>query len=256
MRQIALVFLISGFTLVISPAGFTKGKWEVGLHYGGWNLSFLESYLEGVIEDTLGDELKEAITEKHPEKSGLERDYHQNLSLDSIGYNFGVEIRFYPAGKEGSFSLGLSLEKTEMRLNLEGSARDEFSDGSYFDGLGTGKLLIEPISYHLSFRWDIRPSARLHPYFSLGFGLASLKGYLSYEAKGDFYNGATGEFESETYSDRIDLEILHHIKPKITPIIVQLNIGLKYEITDDFHFLIDTGIWDGFLLRGGVAFRF
>ena len=84
MRQIALVFLISGFTLVISQAGFAKGKWGVGLHYGGWNLSFLESYLEGVIEDTVGDELKEAITERHPEKSGLERDYHQNLSLDSI----------------------------------------------------------------------------------------------------------------------------------------------------------------------------
>jgi hypothetical protein len=256
MRPIALIFLISGFTLVISQPGFARGKWEVGLHYGSWNLSFLESYLEGVVEDTLGDELKEAIIDKHPEKSGLERNYRQNLGLDSAGYNFGVEIRFYPAGREGVFSLGLSLEKTEMRLNLGGSATDEFSDGSYFEGLGTGKLLIDPISYHLSFRWDIKPLGRFDPYLSLGFGLASLCGYLSYEANGDFYDGATGEFESETYSDRIDLEILDHIEPKITPIIVQLNIGLKYKITDDFYFLIDGGIWDGFLLRGGVAFRF
>ncbi|GAH26315.1 unnamed protein product, partial [marine sediment metagenome] len=118
----------------------------------------------------LGDELKEAIIEEHPEKSGLERDYHQDFSLDSTGYNFGVEIRLYPAGREGSFSLGLSLEKTEMRLDLEGSATDEFSDGSYFEGLGTGELLIDLISYHLSFRWDIKPSARFHPYFGLGFG--------------------------------------------------------------------------------------
>ncbi|MQY69662.1 MAG: hypothetical protein GH145_02200 [Firmicutes bacterium] len=255
MRQIALIFLISGFTLVISQPGFAKGEWEVGLHYGGWNLSFLESYLEDVVEDTLGDELKKAIIDEHPEKSGLERDYHQELSLDSTGYNFGVEIRFYPAGKEGSFSLGLSVEKTEMRLNLEGSATDEFGDESYFDGSGSAKLLIDPISYHLSFRWDIKPSGKFHPYFGLGFGLASLRGYLSYEANGDFYDGATGEFESEAYSDKIDLGILDHIKPKITPVIVQLNIGLKYEITDDFHFLIDAGIWNGFLLRGGVAFR-
>jgi len=255
MRRIALIFLISGFTLVISQPGFAKGKWEVGLHYGGWNLSFLESYLEDVVEDTLGDELKEAIIEEHPEKSGLERDYHQDFSLDSTGYNFGVEIRLYPAGREGSFSLGLSLEKTEMRLDLEGSATDEFSDGSYFEGLGTGELLIDLISYHLSFRWDIKPSGKFHPYFSLGFGLASLRGYLSYEANGDFYDGATGESESEAYSDKIDLGILDHIKPKLTPVIVQLNIGLRYKITDDFHFLIDAGIWNGFLLRGGVAFR-
>ena len=255
MRQVALIFLISSFTLVISQAGFAKGKWEVGLHYGGWNLGFLESYLKGVIEDTVGDELKEAIIKEHPEKSGLERDYRQALSLDSTGHNFGVEIRFYPAGREGSFSLGLSLEKTEMQLNLEGSARDDFSDGSYFDGWGSGKLLIDPISYHLSFRWDIKPSGRLHPYFSLGFGLASLKGYLSYEANGDFYDGATGELESEFYFDEIDLEILDYIKPRITPIIVQLNLGLKCKISDDFHFLIDAGIWNGFLLRGGVAFR-
>jgi hypothetical protein len=255
MRQIALIFLVSCFTLVISQAGFARGKWEVGLHWGDWKLSFLESYLEGVVEDAVGDELKEAIIEEHPEKSGLERRYYQDLSLDSTGNNFGVEIRFYPAGKEGSFSLGLSLEKTEMRLNLSGSASDEFSDGSYFNGSGSGKLLIDPISYHLNFRWDIKPSGRLHPYFSLGFGLASLGGYLSYEANGDFYDGVTEEFESETYSDKIDLEILNHVKPRITPIIVQLNFGLKYKVTDDFHFLIDAGIWNGFLLRGGVAFR-
>ena len=255
MRQIALIFLISGFTLVISQAGFAKGKWEVGLHYGGWNLNLLESYLESVVEDTVGDELKDAIIEEHPEKSGLKRHYRQNFSLDSTGYNFGVEIRLYPAGKEGGFSLGLSLEKTEMRLNLRGSARDEFGDGSYFDGSGSGKLFIDPISYHLSFRWDIKPSGRLHPYFSLGFGLASLRGHFSYEANGDFYDDATGESESETYTDKIDLEILDHFKPRITPIIVQLNLGLKCKITDDFHFLIDAGIWNGFLLRGGVAFR-
>jgi hypothetical protein len=138
---------------------------------------------------------------------------------------------------------------------LEGSATDEFNDGSYFEGLGSGKLLIDPISYHLSFRWDIKPLGRFHPYFSLGFGLASLCGYFSYEANGDFYDGATGEFESETYSGKIDLESLEYVKSRITPVIVQLNIGLKYKMTDDFRFLIDAGIWNGFLLRGGVAFR-
>lgn len=252
MRRIALIFVISGFTLAVSQSGFAKGNWEVGLHYGSWNLSFLETYLEGVVEDAVGDELREAIIEKHTGKSELEEEYQQDFGLDSTGDNFGVEIRFYPAGKEGGFSLGLSLEKTEMRLNMEGSARDEFTDGSYFDGSGSGSLLLDPISYHLSLRWDIKPSGRLYPYFGLGCGLASLSGYLSYEANGDFYDGATEQSESETYSDEIDVG---DIKTKITPVIVQLNLGLKYEMTDNFHLLIDAGIWNGFLLRGGVALR-
>ncbi len=252
MKHIILIFLISCFSLAGSQVGFAKGEWEVSLHYGSWNLSLLESYLEGVLEDAVADELKEVIIEEHPEKSGLEEEYYQDLNLDSTGNNFGVEMRLYPAGKGGSFSLGLSLEKTEMEVDLESLASYQFADGSYFEGSGSSKLLIDPISYHLSFRWDMAPSGRLHPYFSLGLGLASLTGYLYYEANGEFYDAATEESESEAYVDEVDLEDL---KLKITPIIVQLNLGLKLRISEDFHFLVDAGIWNGFLVRGSVAYR-
>ena len=252
MKHIILIFLISCFSLAGSQVGFAKGEWEVSLHYGSWNLSLLESYLEGVLEDAVADELKEVIIEEHPEKSGLEEEYYQDLNLDSTGNNFGVEMRLYPTGKGGSFSLGLSLEKTEMEVDLESLASYQFADGSYFEGSGSSKLLIDPISYHLSFRWDMAPSGRLHPYFSLGLGLASLTGYLYYEANGEFYDAATEESESEAYVDEVDLEDL---KLKITPIIVQLNLGLKLRISEDFHFLVDAGIWNGFLVRGSVAYR-
>lgn len=255
MKKIALIFLVSFFSLAASQVGFAKGEWEMSLHYGSWNLSLLESYLEDVLEDTFADELKEAIIEEHSEKSGLEEEYYQDLNLDSTGNNFGVEIRLYPAGREGSFSVGLSVEKTEMELDLGGSANYEFTDGSYFEGSGSSELLMDPISYHLSFRWDMNPSGRLHPYFTLGLGLASLTGDLSYEADGEFYDAATEEFESEVYSDEIDLDSLENVKSSITPIIVQLNLGLKLKISEDFHFLVDAGVWNGFLLRGGVAYR-
>lgn len=252
MKHITLIFLISCFSLAGSQVGLAKGEWEVSLHYGSWNLSLLESYLEGVLEDAVADELKEAIIAEHLEKSGLEERYPPDVSLDSTGTNLGVEIRLYPAGKEGSFSVGLSLEKTEMEVNLEGSASYQFADESYFEGSGSSKLFIDPISYHLSLRWDMAPSGRLHPYFSLGLGLASLTGYLYYESNGEFYDAATEESESEAYVDEVDLEDL---KLKITPIIVQLNLGLKLRISEDFHFLVDAGIWNGFLVRGSVAYR-
>jgi hypothetical protein len=31
---------------------------------------------------------------------------------------------------------------------------------------------------------------------------------------------------------------------------------LKGRLTDDIYLLMDAGVWDGFLLRAGVAFRF
>jgi hypothetical protein len=37
--------------------------------------------------------------------------------------------------------------------------------------------------------------------------------------------------------------------------IIQLNLGIKGEIIKGFYILIDFGIWNGFLLRGGIAFR-
>jgi hypothetical protein len=36
---------------------------------------------------------------------------------------------------------------------------------------------------------------------------------------------------------------------------VQLNLGLKAVITPNVSLLVDAGIWNGFLIRGGVAFR-
>jgi hypothetical protein len=36
---------------------------------------------------------------------------------------------------------------------------------------------------------------------------------------------------------------------------VQLNFGVKGEITNNLFLLIDVGVWDGFLLRAGLGLR-
>lgn len=36
---------------------------------------------------------------------------------------------------------------------------------------------------------------------------------------------------------------------------LQLDLGLKAKISRHFHFLISVGVWDGFLVRGGLSLR-
>jgi len=36
---------------------------------------------------------------------------------------------------------------------------------------------------------------------------------------------------------------------------IQLNLGLKGKITENIHLMVDAGIWNGFLIRAGLAIR-
>ncbi len=249
MKKISFIFLSFSVFFLFSQVALAKEKWQVSLHYGLWSLSPVESIIENVIGDKLGTELKEVI--------GQEGEYSPNINLDSGGNNLAFEIRFYPAGKDGSFSIGLAVEKSELELILEALPRYELADGSYFQGSGNGKLLLEPASYHLSFRWDIKPFQRLHPYIGFGAGIGSLEGYLIYdELTCEFYDASTEELTSETYpGGEISLDDLLEYDQKIVLPIIQLNLGLNFEITNNLHVLLDVGIWDGFLVRGGLSLR-
>ncbi|MFQ5722398.1 MAG: hypothetical protein ACE5GI_07885, partial [Candidatus Aminicenantales bacterium] len=118
-----------------------------------------------------------------------------------------------------------------------------------------------------SFRWDIVPSSPIHPYITFGVGMAGgtalEEATMTYSYTGDL---TIGEEESEHYEnvetksvkevkDELEEEGVEFFIPSFFPFI-QLNLGLKGEITNNLHLLVDAGIWDGFLIRGAVAFRF
>ena len=246
-----LIFFLFAF---LGRSALAKGEWQVSLHYGLWSLIPVESIIENLIGDELESEFKRLIGE-YSEIIDQDGSYSHNIDFDSEGKNLALEIRFYPAGQDGSFSIGLAVEKSELEIFLEGLVKYELTDGTYVQGSGNGKLLLKPTSYHLSFRWDAKPSQRLHSYIGFGAGLGSLKGNLFYEVKGEFYNVSTAEFISQTYSDQINLDFLEYTDQKITPLIFQLNLGLNFKIIDHLHILLDGGIWDGFLVRGGLSLR-
>lgn len=254
MKKVILAFLIIPMIIVFGRLALAKGEWQISPHYGIWNLRPIEP----MIEDFMGDAFEAAfqeLIEEYSEVIDPSGEYSQSVDFGSSGKNMALEFRFYPGGQGGSFSIGIAVEKSELEIILDCSAKYELADGSYVDGSGSAILLWQPTSYHLSFRWDLMPSWRLHPYIGFGAGIASFKGILAYEATVEAYDASTATTIIELISEEINLEFLEYTEPKITPLIVQLNLGFNLEITENFYLLLDAGIWNGFLVRGGVCLR-
>lgn len=267
-KTIRLVLVLSMFLFVFSPGLQGQGKFEFGFHYSKWSLNIIKGLIEDALsenmESTFSDDFLTDIQQDYP---GLSEDsYEQDVSFDSSGSNFGFEARWYPGGRHGSFSLGLSVEKTSMEVIPKLSARMDMDDGSYYEADANASFIINPLSFHLSFRWDIIPSSPIHPYFTFGLGAATGtaldEAEFSYSYSGTYYEGGNSESyaggETKTLTElKEDMEDEGEdfFLPGFIPFI-QLNLGLKGEITDNLHLLVDAGIWNGFLLRGGIAFRF
>jgi hypothetical protein len=59
------------------------------------------------------------------------------------------------------------------------------------------------------------------------------------------------EFKDEIEADGEDDFVLPGFLP-----FLQLHVGLKAVMTRNIHIMVDAGILDGILIRGGLAFRF
>jgi hypothetical protein len=277
-KRIAIsVILVIGIVLVgmtLPAQAQTKGHWEFGFHYSRWSVNLLRSTIEqglsDALETDLRDQILEDIQDDHPYL--MEKSYSQEVQFDSGGDNYGFEVRFYPGGETGSFSVGLSVERTTMRISLpEVSAGMTLTDGvtpqdAHFSATSQGEFLFKPWSFHLSLRWDIFPSSVVHPYITLGLGAAAgsalEKAEVSYSYHGELsVPGAGSEQYSDSVSksmkeikDEMEAEGEDFFLPGFFPF-VQLNLGLKAVITPNIHLLVDAGVWNGFLIRGGISVR-
>lgn len=254
MKKVILVFLIIPIIIVFSQFALAKGEWQISPHYGIWSLRPMEPMIEDFMADTLETAAQELI-EQYSDIIDPGGEYSQSVDFDSSGNNLALEFRFYPGGEDGSFSIGIAVEKSELRIALDCLAEYELADDSYVHGSGSCILLWQPTSYHLNFRWDLIPSWRLHPYIGFGAGIGTLNGFLTYEATVEAYDASTATTTIQIISEEINLEFLEYTEPKITPLVVQLNLGFNFEITNNLYLLLDAGIWNGFLVRGGVCLR-
>lgn len=110
----------------------------------------------------------------------------------------------------GSFAYGIKLGalRTELELNLKGTAEKK-----YADEYETWKNSLENNSIMLNTYYDIDTGTKLTPYVGAGMGLARLK-------------------------SKIDLEDAHYSKSK-TSFAWQIGAGFSYAVTNDVS--LDAG---------------
>ncbi len=237
---------------------FKGGHWEINVHTGSWTID----PVLGLFKDRLLDEMSEELQIQMVKKLGqtysglIKAVYTPTLELDSGGGNYGLELRYYNRGWAGTFSFGVSLEKTRIRLSMNGSAEQTFTNGAKASAEASAALETSPLSTNFGFRWELG-HGRLKPFISLGFGFASFSGTADYAYSGTYQLGSIQDTFSdedtqtfEELSESIDFAIPQNI------LIFQLGLGLKLDILKSLSLLAEAGIWDGLLLRGGLAWRF
>lgn len=252
----------AGLEQQVIPEGVLEeegGYFEIGIHSSLWDVDPVKGAFEDTLNKKAANEIRESVTDELNKTYGgnlAPSSYEQSLAFSSEGYNFGIEVRYYPLGRGGSMSVGLSLEKTKIKFMMKGPVTQRYADGSVATVEGDAYAETNPLSVNLSFRWDILPSWRITPYVILGLGLGPLNGTAAYVYSGTYRRGndqagVSGE-ETKTFDDlreegEIDLDRF---------ILLHTALGVKGRVYKDVVLKGEVGFWDGLVLRAGVAYRF
>jgi hypothetical protein len=252
-----------------------KNHFEISLHASTWSLNFLKSQIENRISTEMNDlfenEFMESINDDYPDLYPTE--ITQSVEFHSGGNHFGIEIRWYPGGKNGSFSLGFTVDKTNMKISLplvkvDMTLKSSISDREgYFRGEVThASFVTDPLVFGINLRWDIIPTKKFHPYITFGLGIfpvnavrnaivdLSYNGTLQVDGEPD---DSIAESHFKTVEDILEEENSDDPFENIPFIpVLQFNIGIKGEIAENLYLFLDFGIWNGLSLSGGVATRF
>ena len=244
-----------------------SGKLQIGIHYGPWTLKPFSNYFEDDLLREISKEIRERVNNAifgGIPWGGLVTDYDDELVFGTSGHNIGFEIRFYPKGPEGSFSLGFSLERTKIKIKAEGPINQYYIEGASSTVEGLGYITTDPLTMNLSFRWDTSPSWRVSPYFVVGFGLATLLGEVGYEWTGTYqYKNIIEQTDgSDTLTfQEVEWQTGKSFSESFTNIpnifyLFQLNVGVRARITPNFFINGEFGFWDGMVFRAGVSYGF
>ncbi len=233
-------------------------KLEIEIHYSQWTLDPLKGLFEDELIDELGNEIRRELTNKvrDSHQGIIQKNFQQNLLFDSGGGNYGLELRYYPGGKEGAFSFGVSLEKSKMRLSVEGTVKQEYEGSTYAEVDSFGYIEINPWTTNISLCWDLKPEWMVSPFAVLGFGLGNLSGEIGYEYDGHYKWAGPDEVlkdSDQKYLKQAEEDIDINLPNVI--LILQTHLGIRFKFNQHLHLKIEAGLWDGLLFRGGVAFR-
>lgn len=242
MKKILIPFFL---VLLLSIQIHSEGEWVVGFHYSKWSVNIIRQ----IIEDNVTDAFDDFDTSKG------------DLTFNSNGNNFGFEISYFPKGKEGSFSIGLSYERNNFKGKLTGNYTDKDNFGNKEEVVGEGFFDLRPHSFNINLFWDLWPKSRVHPYVGFGFGIGPLNG------EGELTTTTTTHYHGytlieETKDEKTLKEAINELddegegSPFTFFPIIHLKLGLKGEIVNNLYAFVELAIYDGTLFRGGILYRF
>lgn len=259
--------------IIVSSPLLADGHLELNFHYSYWTLNVVRGLVEKMVSDTLENDLKDRFLEQiqadYP--TLVETGYQQNVKFNAPGHNLGLELRFYPGGRRGAFSLGLAVEQTTMKVSFPSiTARMDLTDlnlnqPATFSGQAGGEFIIKPLSFHINMRWEFLPSGVISPYLTIGAGISTSKSFFDARYRYEYSGTLTlPDSSTEQYSDS-DSKTLRQIKDErlaegedfplnFLPIF-QFNLGLRARLSRALNLVADVGIFNGFLFRGGLSLR-
>ncbi len=244
MKKILILFVVLYLTsLCLFPA--IPGQWEVGFHYSSWTVDMIAPIIEDITPD---------LKYYDPEKGVLH--------FDSNGNNLGFEVRYFPGGKNGSFSIGLSYERNNFKANVNGAYNDSDEYGNKLEASAQGEVDLKPHSFNLGFRWELWSSSRVHPYIGFGFGFGGLKGTAGYNSKQVVYTKTDTYTEeaAESWTLKELIDKYEEEEDELFPLtffpIIHIQLGVRGEVIDNLYLLAEVAVYDGVIFRGGVAYRF
>lgn len=230
-----------------ASSGSDKGKWEFGVHFSSWNINVIAP----LIEENFIPDVEDYTVDS--------TDYQ----FSSNGSNYGLELRFYPGGRNGSFSIGLSYERNNFKTKINGTFSGVTEEDFPVEGNVNGRIDLFPHSFNLSFRWDLWPQKKIHPYFGFGLGLGPLDGTLRLQGSALVtYDDLSTETEVidedmtleealDELSEEEDEEFPLHLMP-----ILHVNFGLRVELVGHLSLLGEVAVYNGIIFRAGLAYRF
>ena len=234
-------------------------KIEAEFHLGSWGAGPARKLIEDSGGDALAERIRDEVTKviRGQGAPAVLKSFTHTLALAADGTNPGFALRFYPNGRNGVFSVGVSYEKTSLKFAFNGEVKNVYADGTTATVSGEASASTAPWSTHMDFRWDFMGEARVSPFFVLGVGVGAFKGNVRYNFTG-LYETPFGSRSVEVGEDLTFEEAAEKWDVSIPTYIpfIHLGGGLRVRIVAGLSVNAEAAIWNGFILRGGVAYRF